>query len=116
MTRDEVLQLPSGAELDHLVAREVMKFEDDPLEAAGGWVDLKDGTCISMAWSPSTNLADALTVLARIGQIDNLPAPDGASRVAIVSADGTPLEKAVEARLTTAVCRAALLSVMKFRD
>ena len=83
MTRDEILNMPAGIEMDALVAEKVMRwkrlkyFGGGPI--ADGWLGFWDGEWFkwierpesddeeaSKPWSPSTNIAEAWAVEEKI--------------------------------------------------
>lgn len=118
MTRDEILNMPAGREINRLVAKEVMKWSHDP-EVPYYDVVKEDGTIehVTIRWAPSEDIYAAWEVvehfgtfsLARAWKLDDKEwrgyscwlgvGPEGYSALA----ETAPL----------AICRAALLVVMK---
>ncbi len=73
MTREEILPMTAGREMDALVARRVMGWREGVMGVnAGFWVDA-DGKEMAWnigcgAWSPSTQIEEAWQVVERLGE------------------------------------------------
>ena len=75
MTRDEILSMPAGRELDALVAERVMGWDihpvsPDPYEKELAWYS-EDGKlqCGDEYWKPSENIADAFQVVEKMKEL-----------------------------------------------
>ena len=83
MTRDEILRLPAGPEMDALVAERVMGWHRGEGRTADSWynaslecvapaedseLDMWDGSCANCdsAWSPSTRISNAWEVVEKL--------------------------------------------------
>jgi len=116
MTREEILKLEPGPELDRLIAERVMgwKNHEDFNFGPGGqiWRDKR-------VWSPSTDIATAWEVIETLREkkfvIDIL----GSLEDFIVKiwneneSEGLSIAKASAEQAPLAICRAALLAVME---
>lgn len=114
MTREEILALPAGPELDALVAKFVMDFKEiNPQASEPYWVR-PDGRCQFMAeFRPSMDIAAAWEVaekLARRNQVSVGYSPILKEWAANFTDDDEDSQWADTAPL--AICRAALLAVM----
>ena len=73
LTRESILAMEAGAEMDALVAERVMGFGTASLDSVDFWLDPKPGTGLRavFSWSPSTDIAAAWEVEDRIDRLAN---------------------------------------------
>lgn len=135
MTRDEILAMPAGREMDALVATEVMEWhwykfiepEYVDFGAKGAWLD-SGNRVMHNEWYPSTDIGAAWEVVekmkndwqqiipswARFWRIVSLR--DGTWDVMVGTENATTqriIARATDKSLPLAICRAALLTVME---
>ena len=119
-TRDEILTMEAGREMDALVSEKVMGYQrGDELEwSRAYWVDKSDpktfrilglieDTYDELAWSPSTNIDEAWMVLEKFTDVDIEKAGEN-YRVTI-----NVFAQADAHRAPLAICRAALIAVLE---
>ena len=123
MTRDEVLAMKPGRELDALVAEKVMGWEYFPAQATGMFVrlgyffDPVSGEA-HHHWSPSTDISAAWEVVEKMSeqwpQYQLAKIEDGWS--VMWGFDGYGWPEATGKTAPEAICKAALLAVMDGKD
>jgi len=130
MTREEILKLEPGSELDRLVAERVMGWQessDFAIEKETGdllKIDLSDSIFKGLwKWSPSTDIAAAWEVVRKmldsgwgceIYSPNNPYALENADKWFVVFAKSEQPDFRARALFAPlAICRAALLAVMK---
>lgn len=133
MTRDEILQLEPGPELDRLVAERVMGWHREPYrnekfpriiaqwKDANGEVMVSENIDGSLGWSPSIDIVAAWEVVEVLYMRGMVPEVYGVwftrkkKWVAMFwydTKDGMNTAKSEARSLPLAICRAALLAVM----
>ena len=125
MTREQILELEAGPELDWLMAGKVMGWKRTTDGAPPGCAYWKDGDGFICAtedpggnlnWNPSRDIAAAWEVVEdrrRWGWTWKMTGMPGHWHVALYNEEFEFLSEARAAELTVAICRAALLAMMK---
>lgn len=120
MTRDEIMQMEAGSEMDVLIAKKVMHWYSDPDVPYYDSVEADGVIHISRKWSPSTDIASAWEVVEKLksdGHELYISTTYGQFDCTIVDDNGEPDENhsltmlgaAHEETAPLAICRAALL-------
>lgn len=115
LTREQIMQMPAGHEMDHLVAERVMGWTFVHQVPVEQWHDNRGNRVANVFWSPSTNIAEAWDVMARIKEIagadtsrvwirfcDEIAGPEGAYDGFLNLWHVSPLT----------ICKAALVTVV----
>jgi len=118
MTRDEILAMPAGREMDALVAEKVMGWHvsEGPLgslcwdDADGNFKGLLSGRGEDNAWRPSYDIAAAMDVLAPMRFYRMSRTGDDYTEIEIEDRFGDILVHTDKTECL-AICRAALLTV-----
>jgi len=135
MTREEILKLEPGSELDRLVAEKVMGWKQGPdfwvsyegiIHLSAGEVSPGHIVYREAPWSPSSDIAEAWSVvekLVNLGWLVNLLSPwkGNATQHWTCYAErqgksGWEKLKAAGDSAPLTICRAALLAVMEVGD
>jgi len=114
MTREEILKLEAGPQLDRIIAERVMGWEYDLLRDA--WFKDGEGEIWAENWHPSTDIKAAWKVVEnrrQWGWTWKMTGITGHWHVALYDEDFNFLAEARAAEVTVAICRAALLAVME---
>jgi hypothetical protein len=128
MTRDEILTMEAGREMDALIAREVMGWSKIVLGSYGHWVE-EDGSGAYTTkhqvgdWCPSEDIAAAWQVVEKLrernfySQHTDLTLTSGVEHWSWTFINHEPLAvysvKATAPTAALAICFAALLAVME---
>jgi len=126
MTREEILRMEAGPELDRLIAERVMGWKAGAdFFVADGKISrihrATSGTAVSELWSPSTDIAAAMEVVNKLLSRYNISIYSGRYPirwfVQIVAVEDWETKALVEdENLPLAICRAALLAAMETSD
>lgn len=116
MTREEILSMSAGKELDELVAEKVMGWE----RTGQCWKDERGNTrTIELtsfgSFEPSTDITAAWEVVELIGKDYGVEVyhEDGLSECAVGSLHKPEIVRVEALTAPEAICKAALLAVMK---
>jgi hypothetical protein len=115
MTREEILSMEAGRELDALVAVEVMGWHNDHEVPYYDWVQESNEVIhISKRWSPSSDIGAAWEVVEKMIANGWWNTDIGFGSGIVVSFDdGSTTHQAKADTAPLAICRAALLAVME---
>lgn len=120
MTRDEILKMGAGREMDALVAEKVMGWSVE--EATGYWLDDEQYIAYSSPLDFSTSIDDAWKVVEKMQDIDlYILIADGYHHVGwhieLCNKFGETLANIRDCEtVSLAICRAALLVVMDIKE
>lgn len=128
MTREEILGMEAGPELDRLVAEQIMGWEEgrnfSMWPEQGVHISVGDG--IGFFWRPSTDITAAWEVMTKLCELGMVPEVYGMwltkkkNEWYIVLwysvEDLTAAARAKASTLPLAICRAALLAMMRASD
>jgi len=113
MTRDELLELKPGRELDALVMQYIFKAEKKDIGDECYWVSEIDGEeeCWPRWFSPSTDISASWEVVEMFSYID-IHRYDDFFACAIYPIGNSAVMRARGKTMPEAICKAALLAVM----
>ena len=115
MTRDEILAMEPGRELDALVMRIVFKAEKKDIGDECYWVSEVNGeeVCWPRWFSPSTDIAAAWEVLEKFFWVQVTANPPHIWKATVITspANGSVTASAKGYTAPEAICKAALLAV-----